>query len=371
MSITSPIPYLVDHYLLNGENDSILLEINDEAEDHSLLSTESESTSVAELSVELDMEAAADDSEWAALKAKQEAEEAKDRAEAARDAAEAKKDEKEAQADFQILKSIRAAAAAASNSTDKTVIQLPTDPSIASNAETLRLNVEATSVIQGALGEMSTILQSKDETIRSLIANISYLTVNIGKLANQVDLQKQYISLLSNKLELANEKNKQLHNHVELSAATLRAARKGLKNIRTEFDQQDQATTSLSKFLTSNQDNIVLPVLPDNLEVRGKPITSIPAPRRIRARTCRNCRVAADEVVHVVRSSPLVSISVPHTVYRSNAVPFYNRAIRRVHHISTTRTHPRRSSYFAPRYHRNARAIIPTIVLERPDDGTF
>jgi len=217
---------------------------------------------------------------------------------------------------------------------------------------------------------MSTILSSKDDTIRSLIANISYLTVNIGKLANQVDLQKQYISLLSNKLELANVKNKQLHDNVELSAETLRAARNGLKNIGKRFDQQDEATTDLSKFLTANQDKIVLPVLPNSLEVVGKPITQLPVhrPRRIRARTCRNCRVAADVVVR----HPLVHVAVPHTVYRTSSVPYYNGAIHRVHHVTTRRHHPRQSRYFSPRYSRHSfQENIPTIVLERPDDGTF
>jgi len=235
----------------------------------------------------------------------------------------------------------------------KTVVTLPADLS-AEHAETLRANAEATATIQSALGEVSGILASKDDTIKSLVANITYLTVNIGKLANKVDLQRSYIGLLSEKLRVAQLKNKRLNAHVKHSVDTVSDVRQQLKAIKARLTSQDQKTEKLVDFLGQHKDTTELPALKDDLVIRG-PRTTVPKhnaklARRVRAKINKRLRPVDGTQVYASADYTRIPIPAPHWFPSSFFHPTG----------PTPLTHPT--------YPFGADGI-PTIVVERRDDG--
>jgi hypothetical protein len=241
----------------------------------------------------------------------------------------------------------------------KDVVQLPPDLS-AEHAETLRANEAATGTIKGALKEMGAILQSKDDTIRSLVYNISYLTVGIGKLANKVDLQKSYIELLRSKLRLAKSKNRELRRHVAHTKKTTKSIRAQLQQVEARLNNQDAKTTQLKSFLKDKKDTIRLPQLADDLEVRGTPVNKKVSSQQPRRRRRRSRRVSS-------KLSHLRPVEGTQTYADAHSIPFIPAQatfIPASHYfvpgsVPTPLTHPTYNPYDG----------IPTIVVERSDDG--
>lgn len=347
---------------------AMALEIHDFAQSH--LDDDGEVVSMieAESETEAESEVEADPSGLTpaelAQEAKDKADEKKAKAAEAADNKEEAAAKKEAAADAKIIAAAVAlgvgpkgatAAPAAASSTEKTVVTLPADLS-AEHAETIRVNEAATETIKGALGQVGGILQSKDDTIRSLVFNISYLTVNIGKLASKVDLQKSYIGLLRNKLHLANLKNKELHDHVEHSADTVVSIRSQLKQVEERLNTQDKTTAALSDFLTKNQDKIELPALADDLEIRGTPV--VPGSARLARRVQRSIRLSNS------RLRPVEGTQVYADAHAA-FIPAQPTAVLGPQFFPSSYfgAPASASAFFAPGMD------IPTIVVEANDDG--
>jgi len=119
-----------------------------------------------------------DDAAEAAAKAADAKDKAAAAADAAAAAAAAHNDTAEAAADQQ---AIIDAAIAAGN----TIVQLPEDFSEAHRKLIRHGRKETRQSIQAAR-RVAVVLTDKDETIRSLVANITWMTVNMGKLADKV-----------------------------------------------------------------------------------------------------------------------------------------------------------------------------------------
>jgi hypothetical protein len=363
-------------------NDAAQAQLSDDAEVLMEMDAEAETESEVDADAEMELDMEADPSglsstevaqekkdqqaerNAAAAEAADKAEEAADKKEASADAA-AEAAAKAAEAQAAAAKAaapapapvVVATAAPAAPAADKTIVQLPPDLS-AEHAETIRVNEAATKTIQGAMAEMNGILASKDNTIRSLIYNISYLTVSMGKLANKVDLQRAYIGMLRNKLHIANLKNKQLHDHVEHSADTVVSIRGQLKAVEDRLNKQDKTTQLLSDFLTKNQDKIELPPLKDDLEIRGTPVVQPRSNARL-ARRVRAKVVASNSRLRPVPGTQVFADAhVPAFIPATNGPVFYPSS---AYFTGVTPfTHPTYEPYGGH---------IPTIVVEREDSG--
>jgi len=223
------------------------------------------------------------------------------------------------------------------------IINLPSDLS-AQHAETIRANEDATRTVSSALQEVSGILAAKDNTIKGVVANITYLTVNIGKLANKVDLQRAYIGLLHQKLRAEKLRNKKLRAHSRHTADTVNSFRQQLKFMSDRLKKQDKSRDHLENYLAKHKDNRKLPNYKDDLEIRGERITRPRHPHRGTRRGRRSRPVAGTQVY-------------------ANA--HYNIPLARAqflaHFISDNAAAP-------PTFTVGADGI-PTIVVEREDDG--
>ena len=252
-----------------------------------------------------------------------------------------------------------AAPAAAPAAVTPAPIVLPQDLSV-ENQESLATNEAATFAIRGALGEVGAILSAKDDTIAGLVANVSYMTVSMGRLANQVDLQKSYISLLLKKLAIAQLKNAELANHVALSTSTVASVRAQIGAMESRLNSQDDVTKALAQFLTAQgEGDAPLPDAPTEVEIVGTRTSY----RSIRDRFAAKARRAA-AVRRAARAAALEKRQKAYALRRAQrlARERTRRAIQRSRRVR------RRAAAAAAAAKRN-NGPIPTIVVEIPDTG--
>lgn len=261
-------------------------------------------------------------------------EEKRDKVESAVDKVKAKEDAKILS---QPLPVVPQASKESSSAAAAEIVRLPTDLS-AEHGATLRANEAATATIGGALKEMDAILRSKDDTIRSLVYNISYLTVNIGKLANKLDESRNYIKSLETKLNLSRAKVHKLKGHVAHSKATASSIRAQLKAVEARLNGQDAKTAEVSAYLAKKV-NTPNAKFNDNLKVVGKRVKSV----------SRRGRKLRSKLHPVAGTQTLADASVS---FQANGVFPFPVDVQ-------TFTPPA----FAPV------GGIPTIVIERADDG--
>ena len=156
----------------------------------------------------------------------------------------------------------------------------------------------------------------------------------MGKLANKVDLQRTYIGLLQQKLALSEAKNQELTGHVSSSAQTVLSIRAQLKDVEDRLNTQDKTTEALSNYLTKNADKIALPTLGDELNIvrpaaAAAPVAPAAPVRRINSRL-----------------RPVIGTQV-YADSDYTAVPYIPQG-----------------AFYPPSFDG-----IPTIVIEREDDG--
>lgn len=325
-----------------------LVEAEAEAEVQAEVEAEAEAERKAALSP---AELAQEQADAAAEKADRLAEQ-KDAAEAAADRSEAKRDEK-------ILKP------AAAKKQKKTVVSIPADMRGA-HSQTVRAQLAATRTVRGALGELNGILSAKDDTIRSLVHNVTYLTVNMGKLANQVDSQRAYIRALERQLAAARQKNLAMHRHVQHSHATAQGIRAQLAAVEKRLDNQDQATTRLSDFIARKKERR-LPKHKDDLEVKRPRKQKKQKKRRSARRDRFQRRVMRLRPVDGTQTFASGQVPFPH--YRVaqptfGSVPAAPRTVASGYY-SRSAAVPARGVQPLPAPYGN----IPTIVVEAADDG--
>lgn len=241
-------------------------------------------------------------------------------------------------------------------------IALPADMSL-EHAETLRTSEAATFAIRGALGEVGAILSAKDDTIAGLVANISYITVNMGRLANQVDVQRSYINLLLRKLAIAQIKNAELANHVALSSSTVASVRAQIGAMESRLASQNSVTQALAQSLSALPDSSAasLPAAPAAIAVTGAR-TSL---RSIRDRFVSKARKAA-AARRAARAAALAERQKAYALRRAQrqARQRSRRALQR-----SRRSRRRAAVRKAMRPVAVANGPIPTIVVEIPDTG--
>jgi hypothetical protein len=326
----------------------MLVEMSAETETEAEAEAETEAEMEAEVEAEVDAEAEVE-ADPTGLSAEDLAQEMMDKAAESADAKAEQADKKEEAKDVAkatadgipigVVPVVPVAPAAA----PKVVVQLPEDLSV-EHQQALQANTAATATVRGALGEVGAILASKDNIIRSLVANTSYLTLSVGKLANQIDLQRSYIRLLQDKLKVAGLKNRELHAHVAHSADTVVAVRSQLAAVEQRLNKQDKTTVMLAGFLKQNEDSAALPPISDNVEVRGTPVKKLKAASQRRAAKRSN--------VHMRPVAGTQTFARP--AARFDIGSFFNG--------------PAAPAFFQPLPYRGG-LPIPTIVVEETDDG--
>jgi len=265
---------------------------------------------------------------------------AKDKAAAAADAAAAAaaahNDTAEAAADQQ---AIIDAAIAAGN----TIVQLPEDFSEAHRKLIRHGRKETRQSIQAAR-HVAVVLTDKDETIRSLVANITWMTVNMGKLADKVDLQSKYISLLREKLHIAKALNRRLRRHAADARSTNEDIRSQLKSIKSRLAAQDRKHQDVNEYLEKNVDKVKLPSLGPEMEIVG------PRLHHRRRKFAARLRPVPGTQTYAAHFSPYIYPASP--VFIPSSAPS-------VHVVDRPFAHP----FEGPL------GNIPTIIVERPDNG--
>lgn len=339
----------------DAEGNMVLALVEAEAE------AEVQAEAEAEAEAEAARKAALSPAELAQEKADAAAEKA-DRMAEQKDALEAAKDRKEAKQDKKILKATVAPAKA--KKAKKTVVSIPADMRGA-HSKVVRAQLAATRTVRGALGELNGILSAKDDAIRSLVHNVTYLTVNMGKLANQVDSQRAYIRALERQLAAARQKNLAMHRHVQHSHATAQGIRAQLAAVEQRLDTQDKATTRLSDYISHKKERR-LPKHKDDLEVKR------PKGKKSKKRSARRDRFQR----RVMRLRPVQGTQT----FATGQVPFPHYRVAQPTFATAPAAAPRTiaSGYYSRSAAVRAPGVqplpapygnIPTIVVEAADDG--
>jgi len=243
----------------------------------------------------------------------------------------------------------------------QSVVVLPSDYS-AEHRELLKLNAASTQAINGGFSEMSKLISAKDETIRNLIANVTYLSQSVHKLAHQVDLQRSYINLQNKKMKLALLRNARLQQHAEDSAATVKVIQAQLKASEARLALQQKHTKELEAYLKAHEDKIQLPNIPETVKVIGLEPKKKPAPKKVTAAV----KKTAPTNTHLK--------PVPGTqtwAYSDETLPTHTFRGQSI--LGSTTRVPVNVRPFIPRQLRplvfRPPPYIPTIVVEAPDDG--
>jgi hypothetical protein len=202
------------------------------------------------------------------------------------------------------------------------------------------------------------LLREKDNTIQSLAANVTYLSIHVGKLANKVDLQKKYISLLRQKLHLSQSKNRKLRQYIRRQHKANEDVKQRLDAIKSNLASADAKRNELKAYLTANKDSIQLPSLGPDYAFTGPRITG------------RRKRVKINSRLRPVVGSETFARSV-YPFYAPNyAVHTLPANYGRYGHsvVSSPIIFPAGPT-FSDGDAIQAPSSIPTIIMERPDDG--